>query len=111
MVLTEKEMDRAAQAWIEMLIDDCKKYRQAYKIVGKEMIPLEPGTIAGEIGETIVQADGQCDCVTESLNMMMPLIPKGEKAQTRKTFMKMVDKLKKMKKTGELTNCTQQLKI
>ena len=105
MVLTEREMNRAAEAWIEDIINACTKdiHRKTYKVVYKETPKVDIKSLPIEIRERL------CNCTTEELNRTIPLVPKGKSTQTRKTFVKMVNKFNNMKKKGELTNCTQKL--
>ena len=105
MVLTEREMNRAAEAWIEDIIGACTKdiHRKTYKVVYKETPKVDIKRLPMDVPERL------CNCVTEELNRTIHLVPKGKSTQTRKTFVKMVNKFSNMKKKKELINCTQKL--
>lgn len=50
-----------------------------------------------------------CDCVTESLNYMIPDLPKGEKTKTRRIFKMAIELFNKKKEKKEITGCTESL--
>ena len=101
MVLTESEMNRAAEAWIDDIIGACANIK-TYKDTHIEA-PVDIKSLPMKVRERL------CNCVTEELNRTIPIVPKGKSAQTRKIFVKTVNKFNNMKKKEELTNCTQKL--
>lgn len=54
---------------------------------------------------------GLCDCIVDTLNNVLPLLPKGEKTQTRRIFNDIIDRFNKEKSRKKITGCTKSLSL
>lgn len=55
--------------------------------------------------------EGLCDCMTDALNNLLPLLPKGANTQTRRIFSNIIDRFNKEKKSKKITGCTKSLSL
>lgn len=55
--------------------------------------------------------EGLCDCMTDTLNRLLSLLPKGEKTQTRRIFNNIIDRFNKEKSSKKITGCTKSLSL
>lgn len=78
-------------------------------------IPIILETKGGIAVYSLVDEDdrkqGLCDCMTDTLNRLLPLLPKGEKTQTRRIFNVIIDRFNKEKSRKKITGCTKSLSL
>lgn len=108
MVLTEREMNDVAESLLENKINACIGRAEYEYVKGKLTYIRSPVDIKSLPIDT---QEHLCNCVTKSINDNIPFIPKGKETQTRKVFVKLVNKFEKMKKERELINCTKELEV
>ena len=118
MVLTESQMNKVANYLIQTHVESCTNsiHEKIYGVPYRESsIKYKDGKLTHEPVPIIIKdlpmgvQKGLCDCITESFNATLPIIPKGKETQTRKSFVKAYNIFDKMKKKGELINCSKNL--
>jgi len=102
MATTEEEIRKTGKTLFDSIKGRCEDKLP-------HIVELEEGRLAYSLVDEEYIKESLCDCITHTLNDLAPLLPKGEKAKTRRIFNSVIDIFNKEKNRKEITGCTKSL--